>query len=69
MSASQHEILKEFNKKYKYRFVLMTKRKIAEYDEKLSLTSSYASMNNEQENENPSEKKRHMLEEKIKEIE
>ena len=47
----------------------MTKRKIAEYDEKLSLTSSYASMNNEQENENPSEKKRHMLEEKIKEIE
>ena len=47
----------------------MTKRKIAEYDEKLSLTSSYATMNNEHENENPSEKKRLLLEEKFKEIE
>ena len=66
-SARQLEIVKEFNKKYKYRFTLMTQRKIAEYDEKINLSSSsMGTMNEETEMENKSEKKRITLEEKMK---
>lgn len=47
----------------------MHKRKIAEYDEKSNLTSSTYGVSEEDNNINQSEKKRLLLEDKVKEIE
>ena len=45
VNVNQLTLLKEFNKKYKYRFAIMTQRKIAEYDEKSNISTSFASLN------------------------
>lgn len=69
--------IKGFNLKYRFRFSIMHKKKIEEYDTRsslslassLALTSSILSSAGVLEAENKGEQKKQKLEEKLKEIE
>lgn len=72
---SSLQMLKELNSKYRYRFCIMHKRKLEDYNDRNSLSrmtlmsSNGSSPEKNVETENKSEKKRILLEEKLKEVE
>ena len=74
MDSSTLQMLKELNNKYRYRFCIMHKRKLEDYNDRNSLlrstlmSSNGSSPERNVETENKSEKKRILLEEKLKEV-